>query len=95
MGGQKVRDTEIMAKFGQHVRSARLKQHLTQEELSYKAAISTSQIARIEAGRLNTTISTVISLARALDIDPAEFFESWRKNRQTSTAPDHTSEQVR
>jgi DNA-binding XRE family transcriptional regulator len=78
MGGQRVRDTGIMAKFGHHLRSVRLKKQLTQEELGYKANISTSQVARIEAGKLNTTISTVISLARAMEVDPSDFFESWR-----------------
>jgi transcriptional regulator with XRE-family HTH domain len=47
---------------------------LTQEDLADKPGLSLSQIARIETGRLNTTISTVYVLLKALDIDASELF---------------------
>jgi transcriptional regulator with XRE-family HTH domain len=75
MGGQKIRDNSVMIKFGVQLRRLRKTKNFTQEELSFKAGISTSQIARIETGKLNTTISTVISIAKALQINPCVFFE--------------------
>lgn len=79
MGGQKIRDREVMKKFGLQLRMLRKKKGLTQEALGFKAGISTSQIARIEAGLLNTTISTILSICRAMNIDPGELFEPFRK----------------
>ena len=45
---------------------------MTQEELAFKADIAFSSVARIESGKLNTTISTVAVLATALGVEKAE-----------------------
>jgi transcriptional regulator with XRE-family HTH domain len=45
---------------------------MTQEELALESGLALSQIARIETGRLNTTISTVYRLMNALDVDANE-----------------------
>jgi transcriptional regulator with XRE-family HTH domain len=76
MKKQRTRDSRVMEKFGAQLKSLRQKKGMTQEVLGFKAGISTSQVARIEAGKLNTTISTVISLARAMETDPCVFFEN-------------------
>lgn len=44
-------------------------------ELAYEADIEYSQIAKIERGISNTTISTVKILAKALEVHPKELFE--------------------
>lgn len=43
-------------------------------ELAFEADIEYSQIAKIERGVSNTTISTVHLLAQALEIKPIELF---------------------
>lgn len=48
---------------------------MTQEDLADKSGLTLSQIARIETARLNTTISTVNILLKALDADANELFE--------------------
>jgi len=43
--------------------------------LAYEADIEYSQIAKIEKGLINTTVSTVLILAQALGVKPAELFQ--------------------
>jgi transcriptional regulator with XRE-family HTH domain len=79
----KVRNQEIMSKFGDNLRRIRNEKGLTQEDLAYDSGISLSQIARIETGKLNTSICTVVALAEALKIDPSELmkFPSEKKKK--------------
>lgn len=48
---------------------------MTQEDLAYKSGLALSQIARIETARTNPTLSTIFSIARALEIDLKELFD--------------------
>ena len=77
MGGQKIRDPAVMKKFGQRVLLLRKQKKLTQQQLAIQAGLSTSQIARIETGKLNTTISTLFSIAKAIDVELADFFREF------------------
>lgn len=60
--------------FGENLRNQRKKKGLTMMELAFEADIEYSQIAKIERGISNTTISTAYRLATALKIKPAELF---------------------
>lgn len=64
-----------MSLFGRNLRKIRLDKGFTQEQLAEEAKISQVQIARIESGKLNTSISTVVALAKALKIQEGEFFK--------------------
>ncbi len=68
----RVRDAEVLEQFGKRLRDVRLNQGMTQEDLAHKADIAFSSVARIETGKLNTTISTIAALARALNVDKQE-----------------------
>jgi predicted transcriptional regulator len=48
---------------------------MTQEHLAESAGISQVQIARIERGNLNTSVSTLISIIKALDTTPNDLLE--------------------
>ena len=48
---------------------------MTQEDLAYKSGLALSQIARIETARTNPTLSTIFSIARALEVDLKELFD--------------------
>ncbi len=61
--------------FGKNVHDIRLSKGYTQEYLAEEAKISQVQVARIESGKLNTSISTVASLAIALNVEVGEFFK--------------------
>ena len=50
----------------------RMKNDLTQEELAFKSDLTLSQIGRIERGMINTTVSTILVIAKALNIHPKE-----------------------
>jgi transcriptional regulator with XRE-family HTH domain len=67
-GMTKIRDIELLKNFGQNLRKLRESKSISQEELAYKADIPINQVGRIERGEVNTTISTLNSIAKALDI---------------------------
>lgn len=70
----KIRNEKVMAMFGRNVRRVRMDKGFTQEELAEGAGISQVQIARIEAGKINTSISTVVAIAKALGVKEGELF---------------------
>jgi transcriptional regulator with XRE-family HTH domain len=70
-----VRNEKFLLRFGRNLQKARKSRGITQEELSYKSGLALSQIARIETGKLNTTISTVAVLLKALGAEANELFE--------------------
>ena len=71
----KIRNEDVMKLFGNNVQKLRISKGFTQEYLAEEAKISQVQIARIESGKLNTSISTLVSLAKALDVEIGEFFK--------------------
>ena len=61
--------------FAIQLKKVRNEKGFTQEELSYNAGLSTSQVGRIETANINPTLSTIFQIARALDIPPSKLFE--------------------
>jgi transcriptional regulator with XRE-family HTH domain len=47
---------------------------ITQEDLAYSSGISLSQIARIETGKINPTLCTLVEIAKNLKVSKQEFF---------------------
>ena len=68
------RHEKFISAFGDNLRKIRLSKGISQEDLADKADLTLSQVGRIERGVINTSISTVNSLATALEIDPQELF---------------------
>jgi transcriptional regulator with XRE-family HTH domain len=56
---------------GQNVRAARERRHLTQAKLARAAGLSKAGLSLIERGVRETTIDTLLSLARSLEVAPA------------------------
>lgn len=71
----RVRDIEVMKAFGDNLKRIRLERGMTQENLAFKADIAFSSVARIEAGKINTTISTIARLAKTLGVDKKDLME--------------------
>lgn len=65
------RDSEFLIKLGKNLRKIREDSNLTQEALSHKAEIPRSQVARIERGEGNPTISTLKRIADILGVGVA------------------------
>lgn len=71
----KIRNQKLLKQFGKNLRKLRLEKNLTQEQLAEEAGISQVQIARMEAGQLNTTISSLYNLSKALEVSFDRFFD--------------------
>ncbi len=71
-----VKDIAFSILFGKNLRKIRKRKKLSQESLAYDANILISQVGRIERGEINTTISTVYALSKALELEhPKELFD--------------------
>jgi transcriptional regulator with XRE-family HTH domain len=60
--------------FGQAVRKHRKAKGYTMQHLANIAEIELSQVSRIETGLINPKLSTILILAKALEIQPGELF---------------------
>ena len=61
--------------FGINLRALREERNLSQTKLEAIAGLSKNQVWRIENGEVNTTISNLILLAKALEVDIAQLFD--------------------
>jgi transcriptional regulator with XRE-family HTH domain len=67
-----LRDISAINILASNVRRYRIAKNLSQEALANHAGIEYSQVSRIERGLLNTSISVVFALAKALEIKPSQ-----------------------
>ncbi len=72
---QTVRNEKFLNRLAKNLKRARKKRGITQEELAYKSGLALSQIARIETGKLNSSICTIYALLQALEAEANELFE--------------------
>jgi transcriptional regulator with XRE-family HTH domain len=70
-----LRDTSAMTILAHNVRKYRDAKKLSQEALANLAGVERSQVSRIERGILNTSVSVIFTLARALEIEPGKLLE--------------------
>lgn len=70
-----IRNTGFINAFGNNLRLLRKTKGLSMEKLAQEAGVEYSQISDIELGKINTTISTVYLLAKALEIPPKDLFD--------------------
>lgn len=76
--------------FGVRIREAREAADLTQTELARRLGMTRSSVANFEAGRQKPTVETAISVAVALQADPAWLLVG----PQAAEAPVHASERI-
>lgn len=69
------RDEIRLKKFGENLRKLRKSRKLTMEALANLADIELSQVHRIETGKINPTLTTIMILADALAIAPAKLLD--------------------
>jgi transcriptional regulator with XRE-family HTH domain len=70
-----LRDDTGIKKFGLKVREIRLSKNFTQESLAWEAGIEPIQVSRIERGIINTNISQILNLAKALRVNASDLFD--------------------
>jgi len=67
-----LRNQETLEKFGENLKTLRIAKGLTLEQLAFEADIELSQVHRVEKGKINPTLTTLIALAKGLGITLAE-----------------------
>jgi len=73
---EKVQDLQILVqqRVGKRIQNLRKKRGLTQEQLAQLCGKNALKLSRIERGEVNLAISTIVHLAKALDITIARLF---------------------
>jgi transcriptional regulator with XRE-family HTH domain len=61
---------------GYRVKALRTVKDMTLAELGEKLNLSTSYMSQIERDRINPSLTTLMNIARVLEVDPRYFFES-------------------
>jgi transcriptional regulator with XRE-family HTH domain len=67
-------DEEGLKMLASRIKEIRKQKKISQEELAYRSELTLSQIARIETIRINPSVSTIFTIARALDVSLPELF---------------------
>lgn len=65
-------DKVNLKKLGAHIKKLRETKNLSLRELSYACDIDNSKISKIEKGQINITFTTILQLAKALEIEPSQ-----------------------
>jgi transcriptional regulator with XRE-family HTH domain len=68
----KVKDKAFLKAFGDHLKKLREAKGVSQENLALDANIAENQVGLIEKGRINTSISTLYALSKALGVNYRE-----------------------
>lgn len=64
------------------LRAARENSKMSQLDLSYKSGVSQNMITYIETGKSSPTLSTLLKLTDALNINPADLFTQTEESRK-------------
>lgn len=67
-------EKEQLKEFGDNLRRLRKERGLSMETLANIAEIELSQIYRIETGKINPKLTTLLVIAKALEVSPRELF---------------------
>ncbi|WP_152596427.1 helix-turn-helix transcriptional regulator [Algibacter lectus] len=65
----------FLISFGQRLKELRKDRKLSLRQLSIRCNIDYSDISKIEKGKRNIQISTILELAKGLEIHPKELFD--------------------
>lgn len=60
---------DAVERFGTNVRKARLARGWTQEDLAERTGLASVQVSRIERGKREVRLTTLVRLQRALGVD--------------------------
>ena len=77
-----VRITAQMKRIAKRLREERMRQNISQIDLSFKAGLSQNQVNYIETGTRTPNLYTLLSVCDALQINPAMLFEPYNTGRK-------------
>jgi len=75
------RYTYELENLGKNIKKFRKRKKLTQLDLEVKCGVDNGDISRIENGRKNLELYTIVKLAEALDVDLHELFVKDTSNK--------------
>ncbi len=67
-------EQDAILSFGEKIRLLRKERKLSMQMLANIAEIELSQINRIELGKINPRLTTILKISEALGIEPKELF---------------------
>jgi transcriptional regulator with XRE-family HTH domain len=68
-------DDPPVGDLGANLREARKKLRLTQEQVAERSGVHATEVSRIEAGKRDPQVSTLLRLAKAVEARPGELLE--------------------
>jgi transcriptional regulator with XRE-family HTH domain len=68
-------DDPCVGNLGKNLREARKKLRLTQEQVAERSGVQAGEISRIEAGKRDPQVSTILKLAKAVEVRPGQLLE--------------------
>lgn len=75
---------EFQTLIGKNLRSLRIKNKYTVEQLGLESGIGYSQVSRIELGKRNPTAFTLYLLSKTLNVCPCEFYKTTINNPEVT-----------
>jgi transcriptional regulator with XRE-family HTH domain len=69
-------DTEILQQFGANLKKIRLAKGYSLRDVEAASNIDNGTISKMEAGKINITILTIVRLAQALEVDLNDLISS-------------------
>jgi transcriptional regulator with XRE-family HTH domain len=64
-----------MTDLGPRLREARERLELTQEEVAERSGVHATEVSRIEAGKRDPQVSTLLRLAKAVEVKPGQLLD--------------------
>lgn len=64
-----------MGDLASNLKAARLRLKLTQEQVAERSGVHATEVSRIEAGKRDPQVSTVLKLAKAVQLPPGQLLE--------------------
>ncbi len=73
---------EILEKFGEHLKQVRKKQGLTLLEIEVATGISEGSLSKIENGKKNPALTTLVKLSKGMGIPLAKLLSLFDKDNK-------------
>ena len=70
-----MQDYSLQIKVGKQIQKLRVVKGVSQQDIAAKCNFEKSNMSRLEAGRVNPTLSTLEKVAKALEVELIEFFK--------------------
>lgn len=70
-----VEKVDFQIKFGKQIEKFRVDQNLSYRQLAQRCDIDHGNISKIEKGEINIQLSSMLQLAKGLNIHPKEFLD--------------------